>query len=246
MSNNKDFFSIGQVSKILGVSIETLRRWDKSGKLPADRTIGDQRRYDSKRIHERAKDDMLGGAKVWTARIEATEPSEVFYCPTRDVFESRIRELESGLMHLPAFKDDFSIISSSAGEIGHNSFDHNLGNWVDVPGVYFGYDLKKRMLVLADRGQGILKTLQRVRPQLVTHEDALKVAFTEVLTGRAPELRGNGLKYVRRNVEAGYFSLSFQTGDAELVLEAGEQSFDKQSIKKTKEKIIGCLALLKF
>lgn len=39
-------YSIGQASKILGVSIVTLRRWDKSGKLVPDiRTKGGHRRY---------------------------------------------------------------------------------------------------------------------------------------------------------------------------------------------------------
>ena len=37
--------TIGQLSKKLGVSISTLRRWDKSGKLKALRTAGNQRRY---------------------------------------------------------------------------------------------------------------------------------------------------------------------------------------------------------
>ena len=38
--------SIGQVAKELGVSICTLRRWDKSGKLKSTlRTLGNHRRY---------------------------------------------------------------------------------------------------------------------------------------------------------------------------------------------------------
>ncbi|MFQ5795617.1 MAG: IS607 family transposase [Candidatus Bipolaricaulia bacterium] len=40
------YYSIGQVSEILGVSIITLRRWDKLGKLVPDiRTQGGHRRY---------------------------------------------------------------------------------------------------------------------------------------------------------------------------------------------------------
>lgn len=42
----KNILSIGEVSIILGVSISTLRRWDKNNKLkPKYRTIGNQRRY---------------------------------------------------------------------------------------------------------------------------------------------------------------------------------------------------------
>jgi len=38
--------SIGEAAKVLGVSITTLRRWEASGRLVADRTAGEHRRYD--------------------------------------------------------------------------------------------------------------------------------------------------------------------------------------------------------
>lgn len=37
--------SLGEVSELLGVSKQTLRNWDKNGKLKATRTEGNQRRY---------------------------------------------------------------------------------------------------------------------------------------------------------------------------------------------------------
>jgi len=47
----KKLISIGEVSIILGVSISTLRRWGKNGKLlPYYRTIGNQRRYNLEAI----------------------------------------------------------------------------------------------------------------------------------------------------------------------------------------------------
>ncbi|MDR0570452.1 MAG: IS607 family transposase [Clostridiales Family XIII bacterium] len=39
------YISIGQASKMLGVSIATLRRWDKEGKLLSERTPAGHRRY---------------------------------------------------------------------------------------------------------------------------------------------------------------------------------------------------------
>jgi excisionase family DNA binding protein len=39
------YLSIGEAAKTLGVSIETLRRWDKIGLLPAERTPAGHRRY---------------------------------------------------------------------------------------------------------------------------------------------------------------------------------------------------------
>jgi excisionase family DNA binding protein len=39
------YVSIGRAAKMLGVGIPTLRRWDKEGKLPAERTPSGHRRY---------------------------------------------------------------------------------------------------------------------------------------------------------------------------------------------------------
>ncbi|CAN5764408.1 TOBE domain-containing protein [soil metagenome] len=38
------FLRIGQASALLGVSIDTLRRWDEDGTIAVDRTAGGQRR----------------------------------------------------------------------------------------------------------------------------------------------------------------------------------------------------------
>ena len=74
------------------------------------------------------------------------------------------------------------------------------------------------MIVLADRGVGVLATLRRIRPKLETDGEALQVAFTEFITGRAPEHRGNGLKYVKDALAKSGASLTFQSGDAILEL----------------------------
>ncbi len=46
------WLSIGQAAKRLGVSIDTLRRWDKKGKLKAIRSPTDRRYYIPKQIEE--------------------------------------------------------------------------------------------------------------------------------------------------------------------------------------------------
>jgi len=55
-------------------------------------------------------------------------------------------------MQKPALEQLSSLIVAITGEIGNNSFDHNLGKWPDEPGVFFGYDIAKGTVVLADRG----------------------------------------------------------------------------------------------
>ncbi|MGK9452053.1 MerR family DNA-binding transcriptional regulator [Acidithiobacillus caldus] len=46
-----ELLPIAEAARILGISIVTLRRWDRSGKFPADlRTLGKSRRYSRKRL----------------------------------------------------------------------------------------------------------------------------------------------------------------------------------------------------
>ena len=40
------YISIGEAARLLGVSVSTLRRWDREGKVSSVRTSGNQRRYD--------------------------------------------------------------------------------------------------------------------------------------------------------------------------------------------------------
>ena len=48
---NSDFVPIGQASKILGVSIQTLRNWEKTGRLLPDFvSAGRTRRYSRRRL----------------------------------------------------------------------------------------------------------------------------------------------------------------------------------------------------
>jgi len=42
--------TIGEASKILGVSISTLRRWDKAGRLEPEKTASGHRRYDISKL----------------------------------------------------------------------------------------------------------------------------------------------------------------------------------------------------
>ena len=179
----------------------------------------------------------------WT-RSEAPEQiKDEYYCATRDVFQARLDSMVSFLLAGKVAEGDAYMLAAIAGEIGNNSFDHNLGKWPDIPGVFFGYDVTKRQVVLADRGLGILSTLSRVRPELKTHVDALRVAFTEVVSGRAPEARGNGLKFVRRVVAENPVSLFFLSGDAELRLKKDNNELFitwSQSITR------GCFAVIEY
>ncbi len=45
---------IGDASRMLGISISTLRRWEREGKLLPERTVGGQRRYDMAKLKPEA------------------------------------------------------------------------------------------------------------------------------------------------------------------------------------------------
>jgi len=238
--------TISQAAIYLGVSTDTLRRWDKTGELtPTEKNNKTgYRYYDQKKLIEYLKNlDIIKLASQWVKADQEDEPQKLFYCENVSVFNYRLNKLERDLMVIAEFKESYSLTTSMVGEIGNNSFDHNIGNWPDIPGIFFGYNVTKRWVVLADRGQGILKTLSRAK-KLSDHSDALRVAFTEVISGRAPEARGNGLKYVKNIItENKDYKLKFQTGDAELLMEYGNKDL---KIKKKSDKIRGCLALINF
>ena len=40
-----DLVSIGEAARVYGVSVPTMRRWDREGKLKSSRTLGNHRRY---------------------------------------------------------------------------------------------------------------------------------------------------------------------------------------------------------
>lgn len=239
----EETISIREAANIIGVSTDTLRRWDEKGELPAIRGVErGHRRYRKKDIDKFIM-DLFYLAKQWGLSDEGEEPEKPFYCANSSVFKTRLDEMGLLLSQEESLKDIFSLITSIAGEIGNNSFDHNLGNWPDISGIYFAYDVNKKLIVLADRGRGILKTLKTVKPELKNHAEALKTAFTEIITGRAPEHRGNGLKFVKQIIDNYPMSLIFQTGNAKMELPNTESDM---GIMECKEFFQGCIALIKF
>ncbi|MFH1657138.1 MAG: helix-turn-helix domain-containing protein [bacterium] len=238
----KEFYTTKELAELLGISRIAVFNRIKKGDIKAQKMgrnfiifkkdIGDIDVFSS---------NLFKLAKDWA--VLHKEFPDQFYCQNSGVFQARITRMGDLMMGNREAKELFSLLTSIAGEIGNNSYDHNLGQWPDTPGIFFGYDLNKNQIVLADRGLGILQTLKRVKPDLKDHEDALRVAFTEIISGRKPEARGNGLKYVRSVISKNQINLIFQTGDAKLILTGGSADLD---IKKVEENIRGCIALITY
>lgn len=233
--------TIGQAAKYLGISLNTLRRWDESGKLIAIKKEGGTHRYYRENDLEIFASDLMKFATEWIQN--GVEFPDIFYCQTSSIFNAKLTKMQSALMQKPGFEKMYSLVVLVAGEIGDNSFAHNLGKWPDIAGIFFGYDLEKRIIVLADRGLGILETLRQVRPKLSNHVEAVKVAFTEFVSGRAPEKRGNGLKLVREVVTDQPIDLFFASGDAEVRMKGKDKVF---RVTRGQRILRGCLAKIEF
>jgi len=160
------------------------------------------------------------------------------HCPTRDTFLARLdrarAELEGGQSSSTA------LFIAILGEIGNNAYDHNLGNWRNIPGTYFAFDAEKGISVVADRGQGVRKTLSRVEPDLRSDRDALQVAFTKLVSGRSPERRGNGLKFVREVVRAQKWNLQFYSGTGKAMMTKGAEIEFSEADRNVK----GCIVFI--
>ena len=102
------FLSIQEAAKHLGVSPQTLRRWERTGKIPkAIRTVGNQRRYDLQSLcpPQKNKKDIdlltIGYARVSTYEQKEDLERQVklleIYCSAKGWPFSVIKDLGSGM-----------------------------------------------------------------------------------------------------------------------------------------------------
>jgi hypothetical protein len=90
--------------------------------------------------------EILKKITNWAMCEDVIEPRKNYY-KTRNLFQSELNKF--------LFYTNDSLLTAVVGEIWNNSYDHNLGSWKDVVGIIFFYDLTNKIVILADRGQGI-------------------------------------------------------------------------------------------
>jgi hypothetical protein len=154
-------------------------------------------------------------------------------CVSRDIFNAKLSVFFSQI--------NDPLLTAVCGEIGNNAFDHNLGNWHEVAGLYFNYD-QPGLVIFVDRGQGILNSLKRVRPHIQNDLEAVETAFTERVSGRDPEQRGNGLKFVAEAVKKNGWGLFFQSGNGVCWADKGRIAFENAG----ENSVNGCCAVVKY
>jgi excisionase family DNA binding protein len=96
--------SIGEAAKILGVSVQTLRRWEREGKLVPLRTAGGTRRYELATLRrEPAKEDRItvAYARVSShdqkADLERQKQVLELFCSARGWTFELVSDLGSGM-----------------------------------------------------------------------------------------------------------------------------------------------------
>jgi hypothetical protein len=183
-------------------------------------------------------------AIAWAASlVEPSISDHTLLSEARDVLRARIDSVTLKLLREGISEERARLFDAVLSEIGGNAFDHNLGQWHDIPGVFFGTEKTEMgmLCAVADRGQGVFATLSRVRPGLKDDYEALHVAFTERLSGRAPEQRGNGLKFVRSVLMNDGINMWYASGKAAYVIEEGKESW---LADPTDPPVRGCCAIL--
>ena len=152
---------------------------------------------------------------------------------TRDVFQAR---LDTYVTRTNRFLE-----SAVIGEIGNNTFDHNIEyDMTHQRGAYFSYNDNGDNVILADFGEGVRKTISRVKA-VADDLEALQLVFTENISSRSLEKRGNGLKFVSNSMVEQDWSMYFQSGTAVCSIDKKQRMFYNSDID-----IIGCLVILDF
>lgn len=104
------YLSIGEAAKSLGVSVQTLRRWDIDGKLTAERTPGGRRRYRAEDVSTFTplgiKREALSRPTIAYARVSSHDQKSdlerqvkvlEMYCAAQGWTYSVITDLGSGM-----------------------------------------------------------------------------------------------------------------------------------------------------
>jgi len=157
-----------------------------------------------------------------------------FFFRTRDVFTARI---QSFVLETKKYLE-----AAIIGEIGNNTFDHNFGFSNNYPGgVYCDVLYEQRYTVLADYGKGVRQSLLPVLPSIGSDIEAVEIAFTKRISGRSPEQRGNGLKFVSETIQQNNWHLYFQSGCGCCLIDGSGIRFIEKTVS-----LVGCLAIIDF
>lgn len=155
-----------------------------------------------------------------------------YFSRTRDIFDARLVTYTN--------KNQNWLFGAVLGEIGANTFDHNF-SFSDniIKGIFCDFESNQDFVFMCDFGAGIKSTLSKSIPEINNDLEALEIAFTKPVSGRAPELRGNGLKFVISSIVENKWNLFFQSGNAVCKADGKGYFFEKSDYNHN-----GCFCVL--
>ena len=111
---------------------------------------------------------------------------------------------------------------------------------LDCPkGLFFDCDTFSDFIYLCDFGVGLRKTLSRTISDISDDRNAIEIAFTKNVSGRAPELRGNGLKFTLSSIVENNWSLYYHSGNAICIADKNGYGFEISNFNYN-----GCFCIL--
>lgn len=173
--------------------------------------------------------DILLLAEKVLSKISLIKENEENWASYKDIFEARLQAFN--------LQTEEWLLGAVIGEIGFNTFDHNFSfSSFEKKGLYCDFEYDLNTILMFDFGCGIKKSLSKVKVDLKSNMEALKIAFTQIISGRAPEQRGNGLNSVVQN----QWDMYFQSGDAYCLIDKSGYSFGSAS-----QNYNGCFCILR-
>ena len=197
-----------EISKRLGLSRETVHRHLRE--LVARGVLEVRGRGPAARYFAVGLPD-LKAAHLWHSADAPPQTADERHFATPLALESGLEPLARRVAEgLP--KSELGDLLAVIAHLAGNSFDHNAGAWHGAPGCWIEAQRagKRLWLCVADRGQGVLRSLRRAHPEIKDEQDALVAAFDRPISGSGRP--GNGLKKVRWIVGNGERGIACRSG----------------------------------
>lgn len=103
MQDKKNYLTIGEASEYLGVSIDTLRRWEKKGRITPYRSPGGHRYYEKEEL-----DNLFG------KRYTRDEPTASHTGQTSPLSEPQVTPVHTTFQSLPSSDEEDNIFGSTS------------------------------------------------------------------------------------------------------------------------------------
>ena len=171
--------NIGKVAEEIGVTIHTIRRWEREGKIKSERTEGGHRRYDLEQVisyvnskNNKPEKIAVGYARVSTAKkkddLERQKQLLELYCAAKGYKYKIIEDIGSGLNYeKKGLKELIAMME-------HNQMSHLVLNYKDRL-LRFGSEIIFEMCRLRGIEIVILNEDEQKKHQEEVVEDVLSV-----------------------------------------------------------------------